>query len=225
MNKSIMVFIGNLCIVGATFADISTGFHVGTSLHYGASHATSTGQVRGVPVTGSTRDVGGNSGNIGFHGGYGFVVDGLYIGIESGYNIDNSKIEDTLGKGGPYGISQLTRDGYINAHIRAGVVLNKSTLFYVNFGGTHGKWKLRDSLNNGFSNLNPAAGSKSSFSLSPCIGIETEVDKNLNLRIEYSHEFGANVKAVSPNAKVTNNHTKMDNIRTHYGKIGFSYKL
>jgi opacity protein-like surface antigen len=101
---------------------------------------------------------------------------------------------------------------------------------YIRLGGNWSKYKVTDAgiggsgLNgNAFSNSVTASGSKNSFVFAPGVGLETAVHRHVYLRVEYTYEFGPNVRAT--NATFPNASTTVSNVRNQSGKIGLAYKF
>jgi opacity protein-like surface antigen len=227
MKKLALALVASTVALSAANANISTGFYLGATAGYGATSGKYTGagiNAAGAQqaVAGST-DIGGNAANIGIIGGYGWVTGCAYYGAEIGYSFENTKVRDTLFATNATGSTELKRNGYFNAALRGGYLFTPNTMFYVRLGANWGKWTLNDSLRFGFSNVNPATGSKNRMSFTPGLGLETAIHKNVYLRVEYTYEFGPSVRA-----KANNNNTGFSNvgsIRSQSGKIGLAYKF
>ena len=170
-----------------------------------------------------SRDIGGNSANIGAHLGYGWVTGCFYFGGEFAYTFDNPKVNDTLSSIANSGQMSLKRNGYFNAAFRGGYLLVPNTMFYIRLGGNWGKWTLTDSLTGAFTSAQPAGGSKSRLSFAPGFGLETAVHHNVYVRVEYVYEFGPSVR--STNNAFPNAFTNVGMLRSQSGKMGLSYKF
>lgn len=223
MKKLALALVASAVAVGATQANISTGFYLGAAVGYGATTGKFTGQNGAVAINGS-QDVGANAANIGIMGGYGWVQQCLYIGAELAYTFENAKINSSLGQnqfGFGAGTMQLKRNGYFNAALRAGYLFTPNTMLYVRLGANWGKRTLNDSLNN-FGTTNPGRGSKNRMAFAPGVGLETAVHKNVYLRVEYVYEFGPSVRATNSTVQGFSN---VGTIRNQSGKVGLVYKF
>jgi opacity protein-like surface antigen len=225
MKKLALALVASTFVTGAASAGIQTGYYLGAALGYGGTTGklTTTQAVAGNPPQNGSRDIGGNSANIGVHLGYGWVTGCFYFGGEFAYTFDNPKINDTLSSNANGGQMSLKRNGYFNAAFRGGYLLAPNTMFYVRLGGDWGKWTLTDSLNGNFTTALPAGGSKSRLSFAPGFGLETAVHHNVYVRVEYVYEFGPTVRAV--NSAVPNAYTNVGVLRSQSGKMGLSYKF
>lgn len=213
MKKLALALVASTVVLGATHANhISTGFYLGAHAGYGSL----TGKLTTSAVNGASTDFGSGFGNIGIHGGYGWVTGCLYLGGELSYTFENAKANTTLGGNGNL---QLKRNGYARAALRGGYLFTPSTMGYIALGGNWGKYTLNDSAN--FANA--TSGSKNRLSFAPGVGVETAVHKNVYLRLEYNYEFGPSVRAV--NSANTSNFTNVGTIRNQSGKVGLSYKF
>lgn len=218
MKKLALALVASTVALGATQASIGTGFYLGAHVGYGSTTGKVTGQLNNVARGGST-DVGGNAANIGIMGGYGWVSGCLYFGGELAYTFENTKISSNLvnvALNNGAGNSQLKRNGYFNAALRGGYLLNPNTMMYVRLGGNWGKWTLNVPVNANTT----VSGSKNRLSFAPGVGLETAVHKNVYLRVEYTYEFGPSVRA--GNAATFLN---VGTIRSQSGKVGLSYKF
>ena len=228
MKKLALALIASTVALGATHANhgISTGFYLGAHAGYGSL----TGKVSGstaVPANaannGGSSDFGSGFGNIGIHGGYGWVTGCLYLGGELSYTFENAKANSNLFNNfAGAGSTQLKRNGYARAALRGGYLFTPSTMGYIALGGNWGKYTLNDSLAY-FTQATAASGSKNRLSFAPGVGVETAVHKNVYLRLEYTYEFGPSVRAT--NAALPNNFTNVGTIRSQSGKVGLSYKF
>ena len=218
MKKLALALIASTVALGATHANhISTGFYLGAHAGYGSLTGKISGfQPGGTSNTGSS-DFGSGFGNIGIHGGYGWVTGCLYLGGELSYTFENAKATSTLGSG----TLQLKRNGYARAALRGGYLFTPSTMGYIALGGNWGKYTLNDSSL--FVQNRTISGSKNRLSFAPGVGVETAVHKNVYLRLEYNYEFGPSVRAV--NSANTSNFTNVGTIRNQSGKVGLSYKF
>ena len=219
MKKLALALIASTVALGATHANhgISTGFYLGAHAGYGSLTGKISGfQAGGTSNTGSS-DFGSGFGNIGIHGGYGWVTGCLYLGGELSYTFENAKATSTLGGG----TLQLKRNGYARAALRGGYLFTPTTMGYIALGGNWGKYTLNDS--NLFAQNRTISGSKNRLSFAPGVGVETAVHKNVYLRLEYNYEFGPSVRAV--NSANANNFTNVGTIRNQSGKVGLSYKF
>lgn len=192
---------------------ISTGFYAGVAAGYGSL----TAKLSGSANNGSS-DFGSGFGNIGIHGGYGWVTGCLYFGGELSYTFENAKATSALGGGS----AQLKRNGYARAALRGGYLFTPSTMGYIALGTNWGKYTLNDSSFS-FTNANPGSGSKNRLSFAPGVGLETAVHRNVYLRVEYNYEFGPSVRAT--NGSVANAFTNAGTVRSQTGKVGLSYKF
>lgn len=224
MKKLALALVASTVALGATQANISTGFYLGAAVGYGATTAKQTEQTAGVGSSGS-RDVGANQANIGIMGGYGWVSNCLYVGGEVAYTFENAKINDSLGGTSTASNAQLKRNGYFNVALRGGYLFTPNTMLYVRLGVTWGKWILTDTFNAGFNNNNPGRGSKNRMSFAPGLGLETAVHKNVYLRVEYVYEFGPSVRATNNAAALANSFSNYGTIRNQSGKVGLVYKF
>jgi len=227
MKKLALALVASTVALGATQANISTGFYLGAAVGYGSTTGklTTTDNAAGVVQqrAGST-EIGANAANIGIMGGYGWVANCLYFGGELAYTFENAKITDTLGQVAGTGSLQLKRNGYFNVAVRGGYLFTPNTMLYIRLGANIGKWTLNDTLN-AFNNANPGRGSKSRLSFAPGLGLETAVHKNVYLRVEYVYEFGPSVRASSGNAGFTTHFSNVGTIRSQSGKVGLVYKF
>eukprot|EP01099_Mayorella_cantabrigiensis_P003504 TRINITY_DN2678_c0_g2_i1.p2 TRINITY_DN2678_c0_g2~~TRINITY_DN2678_c0_g2_i1.p2 ORF type:complete len:134 (+),score=1.68 TRINITY_DN2678_c0_g2_i1:145-546(+) len=132
MKKLALALVASTVALGATQASIGTGFYLGAHVGYGSTTGKATSQLGGVATPGS-RDIGGNAANIGIMGGYGWVTGCLYFGGELGYTFENTKIRDNLSNLN-LGTQELKRNGYFNAALRGGYLLNPNTMMYVRLG-------------------------------------------------------------------------------------------
>ncbi len=229
MKKLALALVASTVALGATQASIGTGFYLGAHVGYGSTTGKATGQVQttaagAIVATNGSSDVGGNAANIGVMGGYGWVTGCLYFGGEVAYTFENTKINNNLNLGvNPFnlgasrGAAQLKRNGYFNAALRGGYLLNPNTMMYVRLGGNWGKWTLNVPFTNG-----TLSGSKNRLSFAPGVGLETAVHKNVYLRVEYTYEFGPSVRATTANNATFVN---VGTIRSQSGKVGLSYKF
>ncbi|MGV8947865.1 MAG: outer membrane protein [Candidatus Paracaedibacter sp.] len=214
MKKLALALIASTVALSAANANhISTGFYLGAHAGYGSL----TGKVSNSANNTGSSDFGSNFGNIGIHGGYGWVTGCLYLGGELSYTFENAKANNTLGGNGNL---QLKRNGYARAALRGGYLFTPSTMGYIALGGNWGKYTLNDSLT---VPNNTISGSKNRLSFAPGVGVETAVHKNVYLRLEYNYEFGPSVRATS--ATNANNFTNVGTIRSQSGKVGLSYKF
>ena len=214
MKKLALALVASTVALGATHANhISTGFYLGAHAGYGSL----TGKVSNSVNNAGSADFGSGFGNIGIHGGYGWVTGCLYLGGELSYTFENAKANNTVGGNGNL---QLKRNGYARAALRGGYLFTPSTMGYIALGGNWGKYTLNDSRT--FPN-NAISGSKNRLSFAPGVGVETAVHKNVYLRLEYNYEFGPSVRATS--ATNANDFTNVGTIRSQSGKVGLSYKF
>jgi opacity protein-like surface antigen len=232
MKKLALALIASTVALSATQANIGTGFYAGGAVGYGM--ASGVYGINQFPPPGllGTSEFGGNSGNIGIHGGYGWVDNSLYFGGELAYTFDNSRVNNTMNLGlfnnpalGPNGGTSLKRNGYFNIAARAGYLVTRDTMFYIRLGSNLSKWTLRDAGNFAappFGSSFVGNGSVNRLSFVPGFGIETAFNKNLYLRGEYTYEFGPSVIATNP---FINGSTVIRHIRTQSGKIGLSYRF
>ncbi len=226
MKKLALALVASTVALSAANANIATGFYLGATTGFGATTAKSSGATAGTgaSVDGSTK-IGDTAFNIGLIGGYGWVTGCMYYGGEIGYSFENSKVTDTLRNTPGLGSQQLKRNGYFNAAFRGGYLFTPNTMFYVRLAAHWGKWSLNDSLNFDFNNANPASGSKNRLTFAPGLGLETAIHKNVYLRVEYTYEFGSNVRATSGNAGFNQGSASAGSIRTQSGKVGLAYKF
>jgi opacity protein-like surface antigen len=235
MQKLALALITSTAVMAsATYANIATGYYVGVHGGYGATTAKTTGILAtttdgfppGTSVPGST-DIGGSAPNLGLMGGYGWVTGCMYYGGELAYTFEPVKINDTDGQNAPNGgifdKAVLKRSGYFHAGLRGGYLFTPNTMFYIRLGVNFSKWNLNDSLNNGFSTIFPASGSKNRLTVTPGLGLETAIHQHVYLRVEYMYEFGPSVSARNSNTPLGS--TTMSNIRSQSGKVGLSYKF
>ena len=216
MKKLALALVASTVALGATQASIGTGFYLGAHAGYGSTTGKATAQRNNVAIAGST-DVGGNAANIGIMGGYGWVSGCLYFGGELAYTFENTKISSNV-LNNAVGNTQLKRNGYFNAALRGGYLLNPNTMMYVRLGGNWGKWTLNVPVDANTT----VSGSKNRLSFAPGVGLETAVHKNVYLRVEYTYEFGPSVRATSANNATFLN---VGTIRSQSGKVGLSYKF
>lgn len=216
MKKIALALVASTMLVGAASANIGTGFYLGAAVGYGATNSKAKTGTAAAGDNASTTDFGGNAANVGIHGGYGWVSGCLYFGGEVAYTFENTKVRET----DAVGATQLKRNGYFNAALRAGYLFTPSTMGYVRLGGNWGKWKLENNTANAAA-LNQT-GSKNRLSFAPGVGLETAIHKNVFLRVEYSVEFGPSIIAENANNTV---YTKVNTVRSHSGKVGLSYKF
>lgn len=227
MKKLALALVASTFVAGAASANIGTGFYLGAHVGYGATTGKFTAvDTTGTAVAGST-DVGGNAANIGIHGGYGWVSGCLYFGGEVAYTFENTKINGTLANNATNGGTQLKRNGYFGAALRAGYLFTPNTMLYVRLGGNWGKWTLRDSGNqlNTFTIANTGRGSKNRLSFAPGVGLETAIHKNVYLRGEYVYEFGPSVRATNGATGFSRASSNVGTIRSQSFKLGLSYKF
>lgn len=223
MKKLTLALIASAVTLSAANAGIQSGFYLGAAAGYSGTNAKASLVTPAPGISGSS-DIGSGTGNFGIHGGYGWVSGCLYVGGELAYTFENTKITNSIGTGGNFGQIQLKRNnGYFNAALRGGYLFTPATMGYIRVGANFSKWTLTNSLSGGFSNTNPATGSKSRVAFVPGVGIETAVARNVYLRVEYTYEFGPSVTATNNN--VLNTASKANNIRTQTGKVGLSYKF
>lgn len=222
MKKLALALAVSTIVTGATSANISTGFYLGAHAGYGSTTSKLNGFAAGGGLNTGTLQMGNNQGNIGVHGGYGWVTGCLYLGGEVSYTFENAKVTDSLGTGGAFGVNQLKRNGYFRAALRGGYLFTPSTMGYIALGGNWGKWTVNDQLDFAAS-ANPSTASKNTVSFAPAVGVETAVHKNVYLRLEYSYEFGPSVRA--NNRTITTDSTNWGSIRSQSGKVGLSYKF
>jgi opacity protein-like surface antigen len=220
MKKLALALVASTVALGATQANIGTGFYLGAAVGYGATTGKYTSNSAGVNTNGSV-DVGGNAANIGIMGGYGLVTGCVYFGGELGYAFENAKINNTLGQTPATNSIQLKRNGYFNAALRGGYLFTPNTMLYIRLGANWGKWTLNSSLPP-FSAALPASGSKNRLSFAPGLGLETAIHKNVYLRVEYVYEFGPSVRATR---NAVNSFANVGQIRSQSGKIGLAYKF
>lgn len=225
MKKLTLALIASTIALSATQANIGTGFYAGGAVGYGGTSAKYAGFSSGA------MDAGAGAANIGIHGGYGWLMDCLYVGGEIAATYDNTKFNETIatGQANPSGIgimggAQLKRNGYLNAALRGGYLLTPTTMLYLRLGANWSKWTLRDSGNvgNQFSTSVVGNGSRSRVTFVPGIGFETSLYKSLFLRLEYTYEFGPGVRANNGSVPTS---SSMSNVRSQSGKIGFSHKF
>jgi opacity protein-like surface antigen len=224
MKKLALALVAATTFAGATSANIGTGFYAGAALGYGATTAKQTSTSNLGAVTSGSADVGGNAANVGIHVGYGWVQNCLYFGGEVAYTFENAKINSTFGQTAALGATTLKRNGYFNAALRGGFTVTPSTLFYVRLGANWGKWTLNDSLST-FTVANSGSGSKNRLSFAPGLGLETALNKNVYLRVEYVYEFGPSVRATSNAAVNATRFVNLGTIRSQSAKVGLSYKF
>lgn len=220
MKKLTLALVASAVTLSAANANhhISTGFYLGAHAGYGSLTSKVSGFRNGGQFNTGSSDFGSGFGNIGIHGGYGWVTGCLYLGGELSYTFENAKANNTLGGNGNL---QLKRNGYARAALRGGYLFTPTTMGYIALGGNWGKYTLRDS--NLFGQNQTISGSKNRLSFAPGVGMETAVHKNVFLRLEYTYEFGPSVRAV--NAANTSNFTNAGTIRSQSGKVGLSYKF
>ena len=122
MKKLALALIASTVALGATHANhgISTGFYLGAHAGYGSL----TGKVTTSAVNGGSSDFGSGFGNIGIHGGYGWVTGCLYLGGELSYTFENAKATNTVARGN----LQLKRNGYARAALRGGYLFTPTTM-------------------------------------------------------------------------------------------------
>lgn len=227
MKKLALALVASTVALSAANANISTGFYLGATAGYGSTTGKLSGTqafaaggvAAGTAIPGSI-DFGGNGANVGLIGGYGWVASCMYYGAELGYSFENTRNSDTIGGTGK---TELKRNGYFNAAIRGGYLFTPNTMFYVRLGANWGKWTLNDTNNFGFSQANPASGSKNRLSFAPGLGLETAIHKNVYLRVEYTYEFGPSIRAKANNSNA--GFTNVGSIRTQSGKVGLAYKF
>ena len=234
MKKLALALVSSAFVMSATQANIGTGFYAGAMLGHGSTSASLKFQQtllgNPYPVKG-TRGIGGSSANFGLMAGYGAVLtDSFYLGGELGYTFSNDKITSNLDAPNDSSKFEVKRSGYFTAALRGGYLLTPNTMAYVRLGINAGKWSVSDNYHGNFgrlSNSNAAKGSSGSMTFAPGLGLETALTKNILLRVEYTCEFvgGITAKADVNNAAFKHSYTKVDNIRTHSGKIGISYKF
>jgi outer membrane immunogenic protein len=223
MKKLTLALAASAIIVsGASAHNIGTGFYAGIHGGYGAVTAKQNGFANGGILNTGNENTGNGQGNIGFHGGYGWVHSCFYLGGEIGYTFENAKITDSLGTAAGFGQSQLKRNGYFRAAVRGGYLFTPSTLGYIALGANWGKWTANDNLNF-FNNAVPGSGSRNTAAFAPGVGLETAVHKNVYLRVEYNYEFAPSVRAT--NGAVPSSFTSWTNVRDQSGKVGLSYKF
>lgn len=228
MKKLALALVASTVALGATQANISTGFYLGGAVGYGATTAKQTNQTTvagvGVAANGSF-NIGANAANIGIMGGYGWQTGCAYFGGELGYTFENSKITSNINQAVGTGSMQLKRNGYFNAALRGGWLFTPNTMLYIRLGMNIGKWTLTDSLYGNFNNTNVGRGSKSRLTFAPGIGLETAIHKNVYLRLEYIYEFGQSVRATNSAAATAQSFTNIASIRSQSAKIGLAYKF
>lgn len=233
MKKLALVLVASTIALGATQANIGTGFYAGGAIGYGRASGTYSISVNpGVAALPGSVDFGGNSGNIGIHGGYGWVDNCLYFGGELGYTFDNTRINNTQAFGFPQngipgvvGGTSLKRSGYFSFAARGGYLFTPTTMLYLRLGSNWGRWTLRDAGNFASATFGTGLigyGSSKSLSFVPGVGIETALNKNLYLRGEYTYEFGPSLRAINANQTGS---TNIGSIRTQSGKLGLSYRF
>jgi outer membrane immunogenic protein len=221
MKKLALALVATAFVIGAADAkQIQTGFYAGIHGGYGANTAKFNAQTN--PASPGSVDIGSGAGNLGIHGGYGYVSHCLYVGGEVSYTWENAKISNNFGQ--QNGRVELKRNGYARVALRGGWLFSPTTMGYIALGGNWGKWTLNDNANNGNFGVNtPGSGSKNRFSFAPGVGLETAVARNVYLRAEYTYEWGPSVRAV--NQAVPNISDTASNIRSQSAKLGISYKF
>jgi outer membrane immunogenic protein len=220
MKKLVLALVATTVAASAASANIGTGFYLGGHLGWGNVKAKLTDQSAAGAAAG-TADIGNDAGNLGIHGGYGFMSGCWYFGGELFYTFENIKARTNLGVA--VGTStELKRNGYYGLALRAGFVFNHNTMFFVRLGGHMGKWQLRDSAFN-FNAANPGTASKNRFNFAPGVGIEHAINKNLWLRGEWFYEFGPSIRAT--NSAFAGDVTNAGNIRYNSFRLGLSYKF
>lgn len=222
MKKLALALVATAFVIGAADAkQIKTGFYAGFHGGYGSNNAKFSGQTA-TTVPGSL-DIGSGAGNLGLHGGYGYVCNCFYVGGEVSYTWENAKISNTLDNAS--GGTELKRNGYARIALRGGWLFSPTTMGYIALGGNWGKWTLSDNGNNGsfFNQNTPGSGSKNRLSFAPGVGLETAVARNVYLRAEYTYEWGPSVRAT--NSALPNTSITASNIRSQSGKLGLSYKF
>jgi outer membrane immunogenic protein len=222
---SLALVVSAVTVSAASAHGISSGFYLGAHTGYGSTTAKYSTTTNAGASLGSA-NVGSGVANIGLMAGYGHLVGCLYVGGEIAYTFENTKISNNFTNFGVNnGGSQLKRSGYFNAALRGGYLFTPSTMGYVRLGGNWSKWKLNDAgiTGNGFTSMATASGSKNTFAFAPGVGLETAVHRNVYLRVEYTYEFGPNVRAT--NSSVPSASSSMTTIRNQSGKIGLAYKF
>lgn len=225
MKKFALALVTSAATGSMAHANITTGYFAGVQVGCGLTTGKyTTTNATGNSFSGST-DVGAKAKNIGLIGGYGWVCKHLYMGAEAAYTFENSPIRHTLGNSDTRGGAHLKRTGYFNVAVRTGYVVTPQTLFYIRMGVNWSKWNFRDAGApgpNGFTQSTTGRGSKARLTLVPGVGLETAVHKHVYARLEYSYEFGPQVRATNNSVQAF---STIGAIRNQSVKLGVAYKF
>lgn len=217
MKKLTLALAASVLAINSAVAHISTGFYAGMVGGYGAT----TGKFTVVRQSGST-DVGAGAASLGLLIGYGWVTNCVYWGGEAGYVFENTRINETLGQTTNLDAVRLKRTGYTNLAIRGGYLFNPNTMMFIRLGGNFSNWKMYDGLW-AFTASTSGRGSKNRFTFIPGVGMETSVQKQVYVRIEYLYEFGPGISTSNPS--VAGASSQMGTLRSQTGRVGLAYKF
>lgn len=171
MKKYLLTTILATSISSMAIAEPFNGPYLGAQGGYDSYHLDTTGIFPGFS---GRADFGGTGGSFGLFAGYGKTFNNVYLGgeLEGSLNSADAKLSDNVGDN--FGVKSKNTFG---AAIRAGFLLNPTTLLYGTVGAVRSKYDGTGQL----------TGSKSLTGTRLGLGAETAISAKVTARLGWSY--------------------------------------
>lgn len=213
MKKILMAVLGITAAIHSASADVRTGFYMGAT----AALNSQSGKAKLTDPTVSffgKYDMGRHRLGGGVFMGYGFLCNCLYFAGELAYNYANNSAS-CRETNGNFTRLRLTNKHIFNFAGLIGYKLTPSSVGYIRLGGNWSEPKVKSIINGTSVNRE-----KPVLSFVPGLGMETSINRNIRVRLEYTYDFG---RKLSRKHHITEKRVSVHRMNTHSAKVGVAW--
>lgn len=230
MIKNIVIALSSLLTTSA-YAELTSGFYTGVSgsyIHSSAHHKTRKTAAGGGTVLSFNKSLNSNHAGFGVYTGYGYISDWLFVSGELGYEYEprHFQFHKTINGTNSFK-SHFSRFHNFNGIMRVGVLFDKSTAGYITGGVNYGKYHHKTYFTDktGVQPSITTSHFKWHHSFKIGAGVERALTSNVLARLQWTYDFGPNIKKMRFDTLLQPYHAKLRTLRVQKLTVGVAYKF